>query len=248
MIHRKLIRSGIALGFTCVAFLGATSSASAVIVVSPLPEVQIEVGVLGNTQTLSPEVIPTGNIDQFDLNGQMTSADWNLTWDVTVDIDPFVNGVFGLTNMSGVTQTFVLNVTLPIAPPVTPGSLIGGSVGGSITDANNDGTATVANSGGTALFDGLIDGTSALTIIGSPFSFSAPFAGGTANIPATNVGLPGPTIPGPAALVNIGISHTFTLTPGDTVALTSFFVVVPEPASLGLMASGVLLIGLKRRR
>ncbi len=110
------------------------------------------------------------------------------------------------------------------------------------------GTATIANAGGAPLFDGLIDGGSALSIITSPYSFSAPFAGGTSNIPATNVGLPGPTIPGPAALSTIGINHTFTLTPGDTVALTSFFIVVPEPASLGLMACGAVLIGLRRQR
>ncbi len=235
------------LGLSCAVVLGSSNSASAI--VSFGPDVQVEVGILGNTQTLHPEALQTGIPNQYGLNGNMTMAGlWNLTWDMTVDTDPFVNGVFGLTNMSGATQTFVLNVTLPITPAVTPSSLIGGSIGGSVTDANNDGTATVANSGGAPLFDGLLDGASALTIINAPFSFSAPFAGGTANIPATNVGLPGPTIPGPAVLNTIGINHIFTLTPGDTVALTSFFLVVPEPASLGLLACGILVMAVKRRR
>ncbi len=172
-----------------------------------------------------------------------------LTWDMTIDTDPFINGVFGVTNNTASTQTFILNVSIPIAPAVTPSSLIGGSVGGSIIDANFDCSATVANAGGAPLFDGLIDGASALSIIGSPYSFSAPFAGGTTNITATNVGLPGPTIPGPAALSTIGISHNFTLTPGDTVSLTSYFIVeVPEPASLGLLACGLAMVGMKRRR
>ncbi len=239
--------SGLALALSCAVILGHSGPASAGVVLAP--DVQIEVGLMGNTQTLSPGAVQNGNPDQFDLDGQMMMAGmWNLTWDMTVDTDPFVNGVFGLTNMSGSTQTFILNVTLPIAPVITPSSLIGGSVGGSVTDANLNGVATVANAGGSPLFDGLIDGVGTLPIITAPYSFSAPFAGGTANIPATNVGLPGPTIPGPAVLTSIGINHTFTLTPGDTVALTSFFLVVPEPASLGLMACGILVMGLKRRR
>lgn len=235
-------------GLVVAAVVSAGIAASANAGILQLPEATVEVGVQGETSTTKVGLLDTSNPNQFKSDGQWNTTNWDFTWDMTVDLDPFINGVFGLTNNTGSTQTFILNVTIPVAPPVTPSSVMGGSVGGSVTDANFDGTATVANAGGSPLFDGLIDGSSALTIIGSPYAFSAPFAGGTANIPATNVGLPGPTIPGPAALSTIGISHTFTLTPGDTVSLSSFFIVeVPEPASLGLLACGMALVGLKRR-
>jgi hypothetical protein len=64
-----------------------------------------------------------------------------------------------------------------------------------------------------------------------------------------NLGLPGPTIPGPVAMTSIGIRHRFTLSPGDSSSFTSFFVVMaPEPATAGLLAAGGLLLVVARRR
>jgi hypothetical protein len=177
-----------------------------------------------------------GTID-YDGSASMEGM-WNLTYDMTVDPDPFVSAVFGFQNMSMMEQTFIVNITLPITPPVIPSSLMGGSVGGSLTDANFDGVASVGTVMGAPMYYGEIDGTGVLPIFPHDTSFSTTFAGETINIPATNVGLPGPTISGPAANSTIGITHKFTLTPGDKVSFTSFFVVeaIPEPASAGLIA------------
>lgn len=175
----------------------------------------------------------------FDYDGSASMEGmWNLTYDLTVDPDPYVSAVFGFQNMSSVEQTFIVNVTLPITPPVIPSSLIGGSVGGSLTDANFDGVASVGTVMGSPMYYGEIDGAGVLPIIPHDTSYSTSFAGQTINIPATNVGLPGPSISGPAANNTIGITHKFTLTPGDKVSFTSFFVVeaIPEPASAGLIA------------
>src|SRR5262245_40474544 len=46
---------------------------------------------------------------------------YTLQWDLTLDPDPSVSGSVALTNASATTQTFTLNVSLPIAPTVAAG-------------------------------------------------------------------------------------------------------------------------------
>ncbi len=99
------------------------------------------------------------------------------------------------------------------------------------------------------MYSGEIDGVGVLPIYPHSTSFTAnSWAGETINIPAANVGLPGPTIPGPAANSSIGITHKFTLTPGDAVAFTSYFVVIPEPNSMVLIGVASSLILFVRRK
>jgi hypothetical protein len=187
----------------------------------------------------------------FSYTGSRDDIDghWSIQWDYVVDTDPFISAGISLINMDPVnTLTFTFVSTLPIAPPVVPSSLIGGSTGGSLTDANANGVGTVGTSGGIPFFFGQIDGANVLPIYPDPSSWSVSFPGETVNIPAANVGLPGPTIPGPQALSDIGIQHRFTLTPGDRVALTSFFQVeIPEPATAGLLLLGSLVVFRRRR-
>jgi hypothetical protein len=162
---------------------------------------------------------------------------WVLSLEsLLVKPDPFINVVYGLTNNLDTTQNFTLIVTLPISPQITPSSLIGGSTQGGITDANYDGTGTLATIAPDPFYAGTIDGATALPLLADPYSVSVPYAGGSANIPATSAGLPGPTLPGPAVLTDIGITHRFSLTAHDTVGITSFFIAVPEPAGLLLLA------------
>lgn len=214
----------------CTVLLCQSASAA------PIPAISVEVGELGSEQTLAPGGVDNGD-GTFDFDGNMIGSNWELEWDMTVDPDPFVSAGFTFTNTDIVTKTFVVSVSLPIAPPIPGATLVGGSIGLTVTDANFDGVGTVSSVTGTPIYLGTIDGGAVLPLLPDPSSVSVPFAGGSAVI-SDSFGLPGPTSPGPAALTSIGIEHTFTLTPGDRASLTSFFVVVPEPGSVTLAIIG----------
>jgi hypothetical protein len=108
----------------------------------------------------------------------------------------------------------------------------------------------VGSAGVGYVFNAANDGTTTLQLLGPGFALNAPFAGGSATASAS-AGLPGATIAGMAANGTISITHTFTLTPGDSVGLTSFYqvVAVPEPGTLALAAAGALgMFAIGRRR
>jgi len=221
------------------------------------------VAVYGQTMTLSlaqegqtvwsstEEGVQTGPLT-YDFEGGQGGDSWAVDWDVEIDIDPFVSGAFGVTNTGAVPQNFTLMASLPILP-VTPSSLVGGSTGGSVTDGNFDGMGGVSTQPGLPLYRALLDGVqfTPMDIYSDPTTFPAAatyaFPGETRVIPAVNLGLPGPTIPGPAVNSTIAIEHNFVLAPGDSVAFTSFLLVVPEPASMLFLLGGLPLL-LRRRR
>lgn len=194
---------------------------------------------------------PEGNAtaDDYAAEGQFENEAFKLDWDLSGKYDPTINGAFSVTNNLAVPQTFTLSVTVPV-PPIAGGTVIGGSVGGSFTDANGGG-ATFGSSGGTAIYTALVDGVPVATLYPSPVALAAgPFL--TTNLLAADFGSPIPSAAGPAALTtDMGIELKFVLSPGDTAALTSVFVVepVPEPSTivLALMGLGCGLFVARRR-
>lgn len=161
---------------------------------------------------------------------------------MTVKPDPFISVAFGVINNTNATQPFAISVTLPVFPTIPGASLFGGSLGGSVTDADFSGSALLETDSPAPLYLGMIDGTGVLPLHADPFSVSVEVAGGTTNIPSVSAGLPGPTLPGPAVLTDIRLDHRFLLSSHDSAAMTSFFIVVPEPAAVLLLGfAGTLL-------
>lgn len=197
---------------------------------------------MGSPWTGLPNGVDNGN-GTFSYSGSQSTANWDLNWNVTVDPDPFISAVFGFRNATAITQTFIIDVSLPIAPPLVGGTWIGGSIGLTLTDSNFDGSATVASSPGIDVYQGRLDGVTVLDLLEEPFSFSVLTAGGSDSTSDVE-GLPGPSIPAGPVLSTISIRHTFTLTPGDSVGITSFFVVVPEVNTLALCGVATILAGL----
>jgi hypothetical protein len=248
------------LAVVSVAVLFSPSVAGAELI---LPEGNIRVGPASSPMAVTTAMLeassdsvianPDGSFSF--VNGSMSTANWEWTWsDLTVKTDPFVSSAFGFKNLAAVTMPFVISVSLPVAP-ILPSTLMGGSMGGSVTDSFPDGLGGIATIAPDALYTGTIDGVGvvpAAELHADPFS-SAPFAfgGDTVAIPPVSFGLPGPTVPGPAVLATIGIVNKFTLSPGDSVAMTNFFIVevVPEPSSIVLAVfAGAALVWFAARR
>ena len=160
-----------------------------------------------------------------------------------------------VTNTSSVTQTFIINVTLPIAPAFGPPSLIQGSISGSLTDTSSAtgfgtvGSATLAAASGGSVYTGLIDGSGVRTLLDDPFSVGVAVANGSAVIGPADFGIPVRESIA-VATTDIGIELRFELSAGDSASFTSVFDVipVPEPGTASLLSLGLVLIAARRRR
>jgi hypothetical protein len=177
--------------------------------------------------------------------GDLTLNSWNMTFDV----DPVVTGTVAVTNNTLATQQFTLTFTLPIVA-IPGGTFIGGSIQGGVTD-NTGGGATLSTVLGSSFYTALIDGVPVQTLYNH---LSTATAGNflSGNLPALAFGTPIPSLPGPAALVSIGLRLDFTLTPGDSVSFTSNFVVdaspfIPEPGTGLLLGFGLVTLALRKR-
>lgn len=183
--------------------------------------------------------------------GGRDDPDWDIAWNIVVNPDPSVSANTVITNNTLVTNTYTVTVTFPLGSALLPSTVTGGSFQGGFTDNNGDG-ATVSTAGLSPLYYSQIDGVNYFPIYASPTSQTVG-AFDSGNFTKVQFGTPIPSMPGPAALTDIGIQLKFTLTPGDTATFSSVFVVepVPEPASVALLATGGLMCGLafiRRRR
>jgi hypothetical protein len=166
------------------------------------------------------------------------------TWSAVYDTDPFVTNNIALTNNSLVAQTFIISVAIPI-PAFAYDQAIANSVGITATDSNGNGLLSVTSA---ALAEGQVNGTTVLSML-DPLSLTqanCSFVGpGCTAIAVENV--PSQLLPAGSATL-LGLKLTFTLSPGDSVGITSRFEIVPEPGTALLVGLGALGLGLVRRR
>jgi hypothetical protein len=181
------------------------------------------------------------SLDEWEASRSFNVQDWSLS----MDSDPFVTNNFTITNSSSSIQTYTLGTTIGVSPTI-PNGAMQGSIGFTLTDNNTNG-ATLATSG-VSIYQGKIDGNVARTLWDPSISFTAPFASTSSS---TYFGFPTRETAPESIDSNIGVLITFSLTPGDSVAFTSNFdvVPVPVPAAVWLFGSGLLgLFGVSRRK
>lgn len=252
-MSRTSLKSGFA-GAAGLYFIGSSLVAHAQNTPDPLPFTPVIT--IGSTALINDDV--RSNTDgSYTLLGEQQGGlfngapIWELSWDLTIKQDPFINGSLTLTNLTTTTRNFSFALSLPVTPAFSP-SLFGGSISATLVDANGDLSASLApTSANPSVYRGTIDGITVLSLFAMNLGCSGSSAGCTASIGDSD-GLPGPTLAGPAVNSAIGTLLTFSLSAGDRVTFATNFTVeppspVPLPAALPLLLSGVGVFALKRR-
>lgn len=254
-----MIRNTTALiGAAVVAVAASHASAGGI------PALSIDVNIGDTNELLQP-------MGEFTEGGFLYERSFNddpLTIDVAgggVDVgwswsaDPSLGRGFGgplsimggltVQNNTGVTQTVSLLTTLPISSSITS-SVIGGSVSATVTAGDASG-ATLSTSGGTAFYQGMIDGSvvgaNAADLLPAPSTetVGAFLSGG---LGPDSFGNPIPSQAAGAINTSIGIWITFDLTAGDSMSFTSVFVAdIPGPSGAGLLLAAGVFASRRRR-
>ena len=183
------------------------------------------------------------------LTAPVVGDDWTInSWVSAYDTDPFVTNNISLTNNSGVAQTFIISAALPIAA-FNYDKAVFSSVGVTATDSNGNGSLSVTSP---ALFEGFVNAP-AVTLLSllDPVSLTqancSPFPNTNGCSATTSDGIVLQALPAGVATL-IGIKLQFTLSPGDSIGITSRFEIVPEPTTLLLVGAGLIGLAVTRRR
>ena len=236
------------LGVAAALLVGAAQALAA-------PMISLEIASLGGgyagystTQEGTPGADGTFGLAGV-VDGGVYGTSFNCDWSIVINPDPQITSTFTLTNISAVTQTFVMNVTLPIAalgPATVQGGYFGDALTGTTyTDSNASGNVTLATVGANPFYRALVNGISSQDL--GSFTVSAPVSG---SLPQQSWGTPIPSAPFGPANTNIRISWQFSLTAGDSVSTKGFFQVeqAPEPATAVLIGLGLAALAVVRRR
>jgi len=242
------------VGAAVIALASAVASADT----TTIPNLTLHIGVGSSSYEYNASQVGSswanGN-STFGYSGTVSSSPFDgsgfiVSWGLLVNPDPFIVGNLVVTNTSSTTQTFFLDVALPIGAPMSS-TLVGGSVTGTVTDLNGNGATVAAASPNDSIYRALtdVDGGFNGSLAGSLLTGSSATAGQyqSKTIGPDSFGGPIPSMPYGAVNNNIAIRLAFTLTAGDSASFTSLFVVVPSPGALAVAAFGLVGFGRRRR-
>jgi len=183
----------------------------------------------------------------FEWSGTHTSAGaWSFDqgYTATVDTDQRrVSLAFGFQNLDLVTHEYTVNLVAPV--DMAGSTLYGGFASGTVDDTG-DGSALLTAGAGVPTFSGNIDGTGVLGLLND---LNVPVSGlGSGGTFAETSFPPGPSTPGPGIASDIGITVTFSLSPGDIASFNTAFIVTPAPGAFALLGLAGLVSSRRRRR
>ena len=207
-------------------------------------EMMTQMGTPAAGVTDSTSMNPDGTMQ---WTGSWMTAQWNATWDLTLDADPGIFGVIGLTNNGAGNMMMTYNVAMPVVGTYPTGSFMTGSSSITVADSNFDGSAMMSDQFDGSIYTGLLDGAAELSLFlrsvpATPTSLNVMTLGGSTS---ANDSFTGVTSQGLSS--TMGINHMFMLSGGDSATVNSTFYVVPEPMTLSLLGLGGLAL-LRRRR
>ena len=233
-----------------ISSLAATAIAGSACAGIPIMQIAVSSS-SGASGTAVPVGSPSGAPNQYNYTGLVSAAGFVANFNlVAIDTEASSRGVLGgqfsIVNATAAVQTFTIDIT---ASTVVQGSssLTGGSVSGVLT-GNADG-GFFGSAPGQSIWNASIrnggSSSAVASLLNAPYSVTSG-ANLVASIPGQSFGTPIPSLPSVAMGDAMSLRLVFQLGAGDSVDLTTAFVVqaVPAPGAVAMLA----IAGLRGRR